>query len=220
MSLNQIPVLYLFENVFYPETIIPMLLSDKQSQTLAIDAFNNDKLIALFSTHPKSKGIATVGKIILLDDKKEDGKITAIIQGLHRVQLTTLVQQVPYPIYEFNQYHDQNEPHILKEGSIERLFSIFENYLNRHVKNNREREIFMREINTPRKLIFNISLFMIKDIELKIIFLESKSLSDRINILDALLNGETPESENREIAEAIKNFENLEHPEYFKNVAN
>jgi hypothetical protein len=61
---------------------------------------------------------------------------------------------------------------------------------------------------------------MIKEIELKIIFLESKSLSDRINILDALLNGETPESEDREMAEAIKNFENLEQPEYFKNVAN
>lgn len=219
MSFPQVPVLYLSDNVFYPETIIPLILSDEPSKALVFEAYQNDKLIALFSNHNLSKGIATVGKILLIDDKKEEGKLCAVIVGLERIHLKKLIQHIPFPIFEFSQFQDNKETHVLKDGSLERLFSIFEKYICRHVKNVNERNIFMNEVNTPRKLVYNISLFMIKDMELKLMFLESTSLSDRINILDVLLAGEKPESEDKNMAETIKNFERLE-ANSLKNIAN
>lgn len=219
MNSNSIPVLYLFENVFYPETIIPLILSDDPSKILVKDAYENDLTVALFSTHPKAKGIATAGRIITIDDKREDGKLMAIIVGVERIHLTKLVQHVPYPIFEFKQYFDSREPHVLPSDTIERLHTVFEGWINRHIAHKQDREIFLRDINTPKKLIFNISLFMIKDIELKLMFLESTSIADRLNIMNALLLGEQPESEDKEMAEAIKNFESLE-TNHYKNVVN
>jgi ATP-dependent Lon protease len=219
MNKNTIPVLYLFENVFFPETIIPLILSDEPSKTLVREAFKNDLAIALFSTHEKAKGVATAGKILILDEKKEEGKLTAVITGIERIKLLKITQHVPFPIFEFTHYQDFREPQILQPGALERLHFVFEKWINRHIQNINDREIFLREINTPRKLLFNISLFMIKDIELKLMLLESTSIADRLSLMNALLTGETPESEDLDMASAIKNFESLDH-EKFKLIAN
>jgi ATP-dependent Lon protease len=224
MKYNNIPVLYLIENVFFPDTIIPLSLTDEVSKALVKECYQNDKKFALYSTHPKSLGVATIGKILIIDDKKDkendkNSSLTIVIQGIERIQLSTITQHIPYPIFKYHPYPDSREPQILKEGSLERLFSIFDQWIHRHVTSENERNIFLKEVNTPQKLVFNIALFMIKDIELKLLFLESTSLSDRINILDALLTGEKPESEDRNRAEAIKNFERLEVNSY-KNVVN
>lgn len=209
MKVNTIPVLYLIENVFYPETIIPLVLNDEPSKNLIRDAYEKDQIISLLPTHTKSKYIATAGKIIVLE-KREDGTLMAIIQGIERIQLIKKIQDLPYPIYEFSFFADDRLPHVLKEGAIDRLFHLFEEWLNRHVSNKKERDVFINEVNTPKKLVNNIALFMVKDIEIKLIFLESTSLSDRINILDAIFTGEKPDNEDKELAEAIKNFERLD----------
>lgn len=219
MTQPQIPVLYLFENVFFPETIVPLVLTDGPSQKLITEAFKNDQLVALYTPHPKSKAIATAGRIVMVDDKRDDGKISAVIQGIARIQLTKTTQHIPYPIFEFNPYQDHNETQILKDGALDRLYETFEHYLQRHVHNTNEREIFLKDINSPRKLIFNISLFMVKDLELKILFLESISLADRISMLDVLFKGKENECENKEMAEAIKQFESFDTNQ-FKNIAN
>lgn len=218
MRKSPIPVLYLFENVFFPDTVIPMVLSDEPSKNLVTEAFQSDLAVALYSTHPRSKGVATVGKILMLD-MKDDGRLVAIIQGTERVLLTNVIQHLPYPIYECEPFQDLKETHAFSNDIIERLFKVFESWIFRHVHSKDERDIFLRDVNSPKKLTFNISLFMIKDIELKILFLESRSVADRINMLQVLLAGELPESEDKEMAEAIKNFERLEPLEY-KNVAN
>jgi len=213
MNKPTVPVLYLFDNVFYPETIIPLVLSDEPSKNLIRQAFSDENSVALLSNHPKSKGIATLGKIVMLDEKRIDGKVTAIIVGTERVMLTKLVQHLPYPVFEHMPYQDQRETHVLVPGALERLHHTFENWVNKHVHSMEDREVFLKDINSPRKLLFNISLFMVKDIELKILFLESTSIVDRLNLLNALFPNENLESEDESIAEAIKNFDRLE-PNY------
>lgn len=213
MNKPTVPVLYLFDNVFYPETIIPLVLSDEPSKNLVKKAFVDEEQIALLSNHPKSKGIATLGRIVLLDEKRVEGKITAVIVGTERVMLTKIVQHLPFPIFEYRTYQDQRETHILVPGALERLHATFENWVNKHVHNQNDRDVFLKDINSPRKLLFNISLFMVKDIELKILFLESTSIVDRLNLLNALFPHENLECEDEKMAEAIKNFDRLE-PNY------
>jgi ATP-dependent Lon protease len=210
MKLQQVPVLYLHDNVFYPETIIPLVLSDDASKKLVLYCYNNDIKVALHSTHDKTSDVATIGKVLMVDSKKSDGTYLAVIQGTERVRLVDIVQHLPYPIYTCYGHPENKSPQHLKEGALEKLYLIFENWIGKHIVDKKERDFFLNDISSPQKLINNVALFMIKDVELKIILLESNSLAEKINLLDALLIGENPEFEDQDMARAIKNFDELQ----------
>jgi ATP-dependent Lon protease len=219
MNKKSIPVLYLFENVFYPDTIIPLSLTDESSQTLIKKAYLEDRTIALLTTHQNNQFIATAGKVIMLDEESYPNKITAIVSGNERIKLTKRLQEVPYPLYEYQLHEDHRSPFIFESDATGRLFKIFEKWMFRHVHNEKDRDVFLKEVNSPKKLINNIALFMIKDIELKILLLESTSLPERINILNAVLIGETPEFEDINMLQALKDFSRFE-PEKLKSISN
>lgn len=212
-----VPTLYLFNNIFYPQTIIPLTVTDRISKEVLIDCFEKNIHIALYHPHTRSKGVGTLAKIHLLDHN-DDGSLNVVVQGLVRVKLVAMEIQEPFPQYLIDDYFDVAESsQTLLDAPIERLHSVLELWLNRHVNSARDREKFMKDISSPSKLINNLCMFMIRDIELKLIFLESTSLLDRVRMMNALLIGETPETEDIEMCEAIKNFERLE-TDHYKNV--
>lgn len=205
-----VPTLYLFNNVFYPQTIIPLTVNDNVSKEMLMKCFEDNLPIALYHPHARSKGVGTLGKIIIMD-ANPDGSLNVVVQGIVRIKLIAMLIQDPYPQYQIDDYSDIDEiSQTLMDSPLERLHHVLENWLNRHVNSARERERFMKDMSSPVKLINNLCMFMIKDIELKLIFLESTSLLDRVRMMNALLVGEKPETEDIEMCEAIKNFERLE----------
>lgn len=218
MKKAAVPTLYLFNNIFYPQTVIPLIITDKVSKAMLIDCYERSQPVALYYPHSRSKGIGTLGKILLIEHNP-DASLHVAVQGLSRIKLLSMEVQDPYPIYMTEEYSDLDELSQTLAGSpIERLHNVLKLWLNRHVHSSKERERFLKEISTPAKLINNICMFIIKDIELKQIFLENRSLVDRVRMMNALLKGETPETEDRHICEAIKDFERLE-ADQFKNVS-
>lgn len=185
---------------------------------MLIDCYQNNIDIALFHPHSRAKGIGTLGKIILIE-KNHAGDLSIMIQGLLRIKLHSLVSENPYPQYLIGPYEDFDEKTlVLPDYHLTRLHQVLHAWLDRHVHSASERATFMKDMNSPDKLINNLCMFVIKDTELKVIFLESTSLLDRVRMMNALLIGETPETENIEIGEAIKNFERLE-PDQYKNAS-
>jgi Lon protease-like protein len=142
-----------------------------------------------------------------------DNSISALVQGIVRVQFIKQEQHLPYPIYQVEDYVDIKDTTATVDGSIERLHKILENWLNRHISSNKERNRFMKEMKSPLYLINNLCLLLIKDVELKEVFLESTSLHDRIRMMDAVLRGDSPEIEDIIMCEAIKIFDRLEPQE-------
>lgn len=208
------PTLYLFNNVFFPETVIPLTVSDLTSKEVLQQCYEKKKPIALFHPGDHSKGIGTWGKIILLE-YNADGSVTVMVQGISRVRFTKEVQTLPFPIYEFEELFDTEDPSVILEDSLERLHTVLENWLNRHIPSNKERSQFMKEMKTPSKLINNLCLLVLKDVELKEIFLHSTSLPERIRMMDALLRNLDAEIEDVTMCEALKKFENLTPNESF-----
>lgn len=209
-----VPALYLFNNIFYPQTMIPLSVNDETSQKMLLKCFEQNAELVLYYPHARSKGVATLGKILMIDTNS-DGSLSVIVQGIMRVKLENLVQQDPYPLYLVGDYHDHEEKNqTLRDSPLERLHLVLERWLTRHVHSKVERDRFMKDISSPAKLINNLCMLVIKDVELKQIFLESTSLLDRVRMMNALLVGETPESEDMEMCEAIKNFERLEIDQY------
>jgi len=208
------PTLYLFNNVFFPETVIPLTVSDTTSKEVLLQCFDKKKPIALFHPGDHSKGIGTWGKIIMLE-YNADQSVTVMVQGITRVKFTKEIQAVPFPIFEFEELTDFEDPSVILEDSLERLFTVLENWLNRHIPSNKERASFMKEMRTPNKLINNLCLLIIKDVQLKEIFLHSTSLPERIRMMDALLRNIDAEIEDLAMCEALKKFENLSPSESF-----
>lgn len=208
------PTLYLFNNIFYPQTVIPLTVTDATSKDMLLKCYENNILIALYHPHLRSKKVGTLGKILMVENHT-DGSMSFVVQGLTRIKLLNIEIQIPYPHYQIKDYFDLDEKsQIFVDAPLERLHRIFEHWLNRHINSTKERERFIKDMTTPSKLIDNLCMFMIKDIELKQIFLESTSLQDRIRMMNALLIGEAPETEDIEICEAIKNFERLDNFDY------
>lgn len=200
------PTLYLFNNVFFPQTIIPLTVSDKASIDLLEKAYQQNLDVAFYHPSNRTNKIATVGRLILVE-YNSNHTVTALVQGLTRVKLTEEVQHIPYPIFKAQPHQDIPENESNLHGAIERLQMILVNWLNRHISSQKEKEKFIKELDSPHKLINHLCLFIIKDVELKDIFLENTSLSEKIRMMDVLLKGQTPELEDVIIGEAIKHFE-------------
>ncbi len=213
-----VPTLYLHNNIFYPLTVIPLSVSDQTSKQMLLSCFENNLTIALYYPIERSKNVGTLGKILLVDHNR-DGSLSVMVQGLARVKLLGIKVQEPYPQFLIEEYGDSDErSQTLNDSPLERLYLILDHWLQRHVHSPKERERFMKEMGNPAKLINNLCMLLIKDIELKQIFLESTSLTDRVRMMNALLVGDSPESEDLGMCEAIKNFERLE-TDHFKSVS-
>lgn len=151
-------------------------------------------------------------------EHNEDKSMTVLVQGISRVLLLTQEQHLPFPIFETEEYFDNDEAAVVLDDSVERLHEILSSWLQRHITSTKERARFLKEMNSPHRLINNLCLLVIKDVELKEIFLSSVSLPERIRLMDALLRGKSPEVEDTEMSEAIKKFESLEPHSDMKNV--
>lgn len=181
-----------------------------------MECFEQNQPLAFYHPSTRTKKIGTIGKILLLEHNA-DKSMTVLVQGIARVQLIIQVQHLPFPVYDVEDYFDAREESSILDNSIERLSDIMKSWLHRHIKTPSERTRFMKELVTPQKLINNLCLLVIKDVELKEILLASTSLTERIRMLDALLRGKAPEIEDNVMSEAIKNFERLEAQSNIKN---
>lgn len=202
------PTLYLFNSVFFPHTVIPLTVNDSISKSVLLKCFEENQYLALYHPGAHSKKVGTLGRVLLIEHH-DDNSVSALIQGIVRVKFIAQEQHIPHPVYLVEDYFDSDENFIVMESSIERLHTILENWLNRHISSTKERERFMKDMSSPQKLINNLCLLVLKDVGLKEVFLECTSLSDRIRMMDAVLQGQSPEFEDMEMSEAIKRFERL-----------
>ena len=209
---HSFPTLYLFNNVFFPQTVIPLTVSDGISKDVLTECFELNQPLALYHPSARAKKIATIGKILMMEHNA-DKSMTVLIQGIARVQLLQEEQHEPFPIYTVEDYFDSREDNVTLTAPIDRLEEILKSWLHKHISSSTERARFMKEMTTPHKLINNLCLLVIKDVEIKEILLNSVSLAERIRLMDALLRGKSPETEDDIMKEAIKNFERLE-PQY------
>lgn len=210
------PTLYLFNNVFFPQTVIPLTVSDGISKEVLIECYEQNQSLLFYHPSSRVKRVGTIGRILLLEHNV-DKSMTVLVQGISRVELLTQEQHIPFPVFETEGYFDKDEVGAILDDSVERLHEVLSNWVQRHITSTKERTRFLKEMNSPQKLINNLCLLVIKDVELKEIFLSSISLPDRIRLMDAVLRGKSPEIEDTEMSEAIKNFERLDAQSDMKN---
>lgn len=206
------PLIYLHNNILFPETVIPLTISDNLSIDLITEC-SKQKMPLIFYYLPPSNTArhsktATLGNVIHIEKKGD--KYTVLVEGDVRVHLLIQIKSKPFPVYQVEAFHDQKNDNIIALNNlVERLQLIFHNWIERRPIGASEKETIIQNIKSTQSLINYLSLLVIKDIELKSIFLESILLSERIQMMNSLLKGDSPESEDPLIKDAIKRFESF-----------
>ena len=207
--------------VFFPNTIVPIDITDPIYISMVSKAIEQGIPIVIVPSHEYifPENIFSFGMPILLEESSCE-RLKIVLEGKGKIILHTVLQNLPYPIWDGYQIFDNSERTTLVHKSIEKLHQIFDNWIYQSIPNSIERENFVTQIKTIQQITDYISMFLVKDIDVKLMLLKSHSLYERVQILSLLLNDVFPYLENSNIVRILKIYEHLEHlqHEYVKAV--
>jgi ATP-dependent Lon protease len=111
---NVMPILPLKETVVFPDSMIPLAIGQERSIRLVDEAVANDRPIALVTSREgddeaqSADDLYSVGTAAVIHKmiRVPDGTLRILVQGLHRVRLTRVVQDDPYLVGEFEELPD------------------------------------------------------------------------------------------------------------------
>ena len=217
----ELPVLPIPDLVFFPNTAVPLHLMETVYVKMIKDCIENKSPVGIalaipventFQGRPyySPRDVCGIGQPIILEEY-EDGTIKVLVKGSGKARLNSIVQNLPYPIFNAEIVPDKKDQEIISEGKVENLKDVMENWLMNHIEDSLERDTLSRNINSVQQIIDHISMFIIKDQDIKQVLLESDSLYERIQMLNLLFpKGSSSSLEDPLISNAIKNYEILE----------
>lgn len=213
-----LPLLILPNLVFFPHTTLPLHIVDKNTIVMFKKACEEGSPIAISMAEPMlgesqskcfaPKDICGYGTPIILEESAE-GTLKVLIRGQGRVRLVRPTTVLPYTIYQAQLIEDTSKEFIYCHDRVDRLREILYNWLDETIYDSNEREAFKQGLRTIHQVVDYVCLFIIQDREIRQILLENTSLFERISMLNLLLQGETPLSEDSLVAKALKNYDML-----------
>lgn len=215
MKTIKVPVLPIFNVVFFPHTAVPLQLVNPVGIQMIKDCIEANSPLALSLTYnSKSESVSPVQKTcgvgipIILEEKRNFLKV--LVVGMSKVKLIKPIKTAPYPVYEAEIFTDSTETFSLKINEIDRLKKILNSWLVVAVSDQKERDNFFKNLKSVHHIVDYISMFLIQDPQIRQMLLETTSLFERIKTLNLLLQGEAPFSENGHAADVMKSYESIE----------
>lgn len=220
MNLNKVAVLPIPNLVFFPGTSLPLyvvepvfirMIKECVEENMLVGISMAEPLVYIFGhKRPMPKNICGIGKPIILEEMY-DGTLKVLIKGFGKVRLGSVQQNLPYLIYECEEYPDIKDTYgLVCDSKVERLKELLDNWIVGTISDSVERKHFQDKINSASEVMDYISMFLIKDHEMRQLLLENTSLNERIQMLDTLFKGTAPYFEDITATRAIKSFEILE----------
>jgi Lon protease-like protein len=205
--------------VFFPHASLPIFVVDQVYVRMIRDCIeNNELLVVTMAEHHgvyKSfneyghKKVGSAGRPIILEELP-DGTLKVLIKGVCRVTLETVIQNLPYLVCEAEELHDEIETETMMGPQVERLRDILNSWLGDNIPDSVEREIFCQSLISIYHIIDYVCMFLIRDRDIRQLLLENRSLYERIQMLNTLLQEPHPYIENPNAVSAIKSYEILE----------
>lgn len=220
MNLNKVAVLPIPNLVFFPGTSLPLyvvepvfirMIKECVEGNMLVGISMAEPLVYIFGhKRPVPKNICGIGKPIILEEMF-DGTLKVLIKGFGKVRLGAIEQNLPYLIYNCEEYPDIKDTYgLVCDSKVERLKELLDNWVVGTISDSVERKNFQDKINSASEVMDYISMFLIKDHEMRQLLLENTSLNERIQMLDTLFKGTPPYFEDITVTRAIKSFEILE----------
>ena len=113
-----LPLIELRNNVFFPNTFIPVLIGRRRTRLLVDDLPGENSLLAVVAQrnssdeNPTKEGLYRVGTLasvvkVMHDDDK--GRITLVLEGLSRIRIEDFVSEKPYFKIHWSELPDRSD---------------------------------------------------------------------------------------------------------------
>jgi len=106
---NRIPAMTLRGIVLFPQAMMPLRIFEERYKTMLTDRLNEDRIFAIVGERENVTeeeehlelpfGVATAG-LIRVSKENPDGTSFVLLQGLSRVRIVSIPQEIPYRILE------------------------------------------------------------------------------------------------------------------------
>lgn len=120
---NRMPAMTLRGVVLFPKAMMPLRIFEERYKAMLLDRLNEDRIFAIVGERENvSKeeehlelpfGVATAG-LIRVSKENPDGTSFVLLQGLSRVRIISIPQEIPYRILEVEPIET-----IVEENSVE-----------------------------------------------------------------------------------------------------
>ena len=189
-----------FENIIlFPHTTIPIFVYDEHYIRLVKTAVESDIPIAVglgdpihHLRGPKGQDYLRPKEVMGLAEAEilkefADGTLYVLMKGIGKVNLRSVVQQIPFLICNGEIIHDEPIDEILDHAPIMRFKDILARWMVENMPNKRQREIILDQLDTPEKIVDYLSCLVIEYREARQLLLESRNILEKINLLEGLL---------------------------------
>ena len=214
----KVPLLVLPNIVFFPNTSLPLYIADKSYEKLIQSAIQHNQLVGVSLEVDENiyedfhgSEIFGVGHPIIVE-RMNNGILKILLKGIHRVKCLSIEQYAPFIEANVEVIEDDiSNKRLLKNKKFDKLKEILDEWLNKTITDELERNQFCHTIDTKEKVIDYVSTLMIQDKGIRQILLENTNITERTDILSLMLDIKYPFYEKIEVCEALKDFENLEN---------
>lgn len=185
----------------FPLTAKPLNIYEAQYVELFKDAVRENKPIALafsddieLGLEPQSgsklvgvREIAGFGYATIVDEQ-QDGTMMVFVHGKGKVRLGKVLKT--NKLYTVCEAEIIEETYNIDDKNIELLaglYKILKRWVNHHIKDAHQREIFLKNIRTPQEVLGTFCTYMVRDYDLQQYLLEENDVNLKLHTLLRLL---------------------------------
>jgi len=197
---SNIAVVPLQNMVFFPKTILPVVIGDSLHMDLILDHYKHkDPLVLSLFQHPfsgeKPSLVGTVGEIIDLQvvsgqnyGFERDRILKIMCHGIAAVDLLEQKEDEQFLFYDVQERNSfcpeesSEEFYLLKKD----LKNLFIKWAHLHLGNSQERETFLAKVQSAEEVTNHVATFLLKDISVKQLLLETNDMEQRMRMMSAV----------------------------------
>jgi ATP-dependent Lon protease len=223
---RKLPMMPIRDMVIFPQMMTPFVVGRESSVRALEEALNGDRKIYLATQHdarvdePATDDIYSVGTIgnIVQSVKMPDGNIKVLVEGIERARTVELTDTDGFFVATVRTYKNQLEMTPATEQVIQRVTSIFEQYLKLQQALNVETVTAAIRTDEPSRLADTIAANLQLEISEKQELLEIFDPSDRLSKIADVLDIEIEKlNMDRSIQSRVKRQMEKAQKEYYLN---
>jgi ATP-dependent Lon protease len=136
---------------------------------------------------PFLREIAGFGLATIIEERI-NGTLLIFLHGRGKVKLgKVLDKHKPYLVCEAEVLTEETEVIEENQTQLKRLRLVLERWIQRHLPDPVQREIFMRNLTGPAEIVGNFSSYLVRDFDLQQMVLELSDINAKIKLLTRLI---------------------------------
>ncbi len=117
-------------------------------------------------------------------ERRDNGTLLIFITGQGKIRLGPVIErELPFLSCEAEIVAEETVLHEVASKSLDSLHQVLSRWVQSHVPDNRQREIFTRNLKGPEEIIGAVSAYLVKDYDMQQLLLELPSLEHKVETL-------------------------------------